>query len=47
MDQWTRIGDPKVDPHVHGHLYFDKEHSIEIGWSLTNGEGTTVYPYTK
>jgi hypothetical protein len=44
VDQWNRIGDPKMNPHTYGYLIFDKGAKTNQ-WKKrafsTNGAGTT------
>ena len=34
-DQWSRIEDPEMNPHTHGHLIFDKG-AESIQWKIDN-----------
>ena len=49
-DQWNRIKNPEINPHIYGQLIFDKSCNI-IQWESiifsTSGAGTTGEPHAK
>jgi hypothetical protein len=49
-DQWIRIEEPDISPHIYSQLIFDKEVQ-NTRWkktvSSTNGAGKTGYPHVK
>ena len=50
LNQWSKIESPETNPHIYGHLLFDKEARIYNGLktiSLTNGAGKTGQPLVK
>ena len=49
VDQWTRIEDPEMSPHIYGHLIFDKG-AVNIQWkkkASSKGVGPTGTQHTE